>query len=353
MKKFLFMISMLIMFIPSAYAKEINHFYADASNNINFSDDVNGTSIIAGNNVDTTGTVYGPNFIFANEIKDTGTSDYLITAGNNITIDGVVENDAFIAGNLINIKDKSKFDRDVFIMGSDIEINSSIDRNATIYGGKVNIKNSNIKGNIRIYATEIKIDEKSVIAGELTYPEDAKVDIKGNVKSIKKVSPIQTKEETLFTVFINKVWSFMALVLVFAVITLCAPKIFEKIQNMYSKTSASKCAATITKGLALLILVPTIAMIILLLPFGAPLTLILTALYFIAIYISQIFTGYFVGYKLWQKYINSDINILIVGIFGLAIMFILSLIPIVNIFVILFSLFFGIGVIYECLTEKS
>ena len=75
-------------------------------------------------------------------------------------------------------------------------------------------------------------------------------------------------------------------------------------------------------------------------------------LYFIIMYLSNVFAGYLLGYKLWQRFFNNDINMLVVGIFGLAILFVLNLIPGINFIVSLLSLIIGIGIIYDVIIKK-
>ena len=144
----------------------------------------------------------------------------------------------------------------------------------------------------------------------------------------------------------------MSLILIFAVISLAASKIFTNIQDEYSKFDFNKGLETFTKGLLFVILVPIIIFILLLMSIGIPLALILLAFYFIIMYLSVIFTGYLIGYKLWQRFFNNDINMLVVGIFGLAILFVLNLIPGINFIVSLLSLIIGIGIIYDVIIKK-
>ena len=94
----------------------------------------------------------------------------------------------------------------------------------------------------------------------------------------------------------GKFWSFMSLILIFAVLSLAASKIFTRVQKEYDKFDFNKGLETFTKGLMFLIIVPFIIVILFLMSIGIPLSLILLALYFIIMYLSTIFTGYLLGY---------------------------------------------------------
>ena len=357
MKKFLnysVLFVFVLLFGFNVRAKELNHFYAKADDSITFKDEVNGSAMLAGESVDVDGYVNGINFSAGNKVKFNGQSDYMFLAGNSINVDGDVLKDVAIAGNIINIGNKANLQRDAVIAGSDIEIGGIIGRNVTIYGAKVSIKNASIYGNVRIFAQEIKVDDTSFIAGKLSYPEDANVSISSNVKNVVKTSPIQTdRGDDLANYLMSRVWSLMSLVLIFSLLSLLIPKLFENIQKRYEKVDFNRGVQTFTKGIVFLILVPVLCLMLLMIPFGIPLSLIIFALYIIIIYLSKLFAGYFVGYKLWQKFFNNSINMLVVGLFGITILFVLDLIPIVRYFVMAFSLLFGIGIIIESLIKNE
>ena len=339
-----------LIFVPFVSAKEINHSHVKVDSSIDFNDNVYGTSIIAGEDITSTGQVQGANLMAANKIDYKGQSDYYAALGNTINIDGTILYDSFIAGNIINIKKNAFLQRDVMIAGSDIEIKGSIGRNVTIYGGKVVISSAVIGGNVKIYAENIKITDEANIFGQVSYPKDAKVSISSNITNIKKTSAIKTDESDVLMKFVvNRIWSFMGLVVVFAFISLLVPKIFNKIQSLYKKVDFNKATETFSKGLVFIIIVPVFALFALLVPFGTPLSLITISLYLISLYVSKIFTGYLLGYKLWEKYMKKDINMLLVGILGLFVLFVLDFIPFVRGIVTLISVLCGVGIIVEYL----
>ena len=354
MKKFLFFCAVCLAFIPNALAKEINHSYSEFGNDVTLEDTVNGTSIIAGETTEVKGGVNGINFMMANNIKFDGTSDYLVTLGNSIKIKGEVKNDSFIAGNIIDIKEEAYLERDTIIAASDVDIRGNFGRNATVYAGKVVIDGATILGNIKIYAEDITITDTANIRGSVSIPKDAKGKISSKITNIIKTNAIQTKDADIYAQFIvNKIWSFMAFVFVFAVLTLLTPRIFNLIQKKYDDINFNSGIEIFTKGLVFLIIVPVISITCLVIPFGVPMSLMLIAIYFMAIYLSHIFIAYLIGYKIWQKYFKRDINILLVGVLGLLVLFILDFIPIVRELTTLISLLLGIGIIVDLFNSKK
>lgn len=352
MKKILFFFVLLLV-IPGIKAKTIEHSYAEIDRNATFKDDVNGTAAIAGDNIESSGSVFGVNFLAGNNVKFSGQSDYLAIFGNVIDVSGKVNYDGFIAGNIINIKKDSNFNRDVVIAGADVEVSGNFGRNVTIYAGTVNIKKSNITGYVKVFAEEIKIDDESMI-NKLYYPSDASVLIGSNVKKIIKTKAIKTNvEETFLDVLSSKIWSIMSYIFIFALLTIFAPKIFDKINRKYKKLDFNLGVEVFTKGLVFMIIVPIISLFSLMLPFGIPFSLIVFALYFIIIYLAKLFTGYLIGFIIYNKYVKKDLNVLLTGLIGFSVLFILDFIPIVSGITLVFSLLFGVGIIIDILYNKK
>ncbi len=351
---FLFVLFICVIFMPIVQAKSVNHFYAQAGDSVIFEDDINGSSAIAGESVESRGNVRGVNFLAGNKVEHTGQSDYLVLAGNLISVSGTIANDSIIAGNIIEIDKEASLKRDVIVLGSDITISGNLNRNVTVYGGKVSMEGASVNGNVRIFSEEIVIDDDSIIGGTLSYNEDAKATISSNITNVVKTKSTQRDVTVDFAeAFLDKVWSVLSLLFIFAILTLIIPNVFEKIDESYRELDFSKGVELFAKGVAFLMLVPLMSVFLLVIPFGIPLSLILLALYLIIIYLAKLFAAYLIGYKLWQKLFKSDINILLVGILGFALIFVLDFIPLVNSLVSLFTVLIGIGIIVGLLFDSS
>ena len=73
----------------------------------------------------------------------------------------------------------------------------------------------------------------------------------------------------------GKFWSFLSLILVFAVLSLVASKLFVRVQNEYEKFDYNKGLELFTKRLLFLIFIPIIIFTLFLMSIGIPLALIL------------------------------------------------------------------------------
>lgn len=352
--KLFLVLLMMFMCVNGVQAKQIDHFYGKVDNDIKLEDDVNGSALLVSENTEMKSKADGVSFLLGNKVVFDGQSEYGVFIGNSLEISGTVSKDTFIGGNVITIEKDAQLQRDTIIAGANVEISGKIDRNISIYASSVSFKGAKIEGNVKIQAGLIEADDKTLINGNLSYPEDASIDVSKDIVKGKfiKTEALAQNEDSFVTTMMNKFWSFMSLMLVFAVLSLVASKLFVRIQDEYNKFDFNKGLETFTKGLVFLVLTPIIIFILLLMSIGIPLALILLALYFIVMYLSVIFTGYLIGYKIWQKFFNNDINLLVVGIFGIAILFVLSLIPGISFIVSILSMVIGIGIIYDTLIKK-
>lgn len=351
--KILVCILICFMMVNSVQAKTIDHFHSEIDSDIKMEDEVNGSTFLAGSNLEMSGKADGVSFMLGNKVEFNGNSEYALFVGNSIEVSGNINKDAFVAGNIIEVKKGAELKRDVVIVGTEVEIQGNISRNISIYASSVNFKGSKIDGNIKIYASNVIVNDKTVVNGNLSYPSDASVEIaEGSVKGkINKTEAISSDENVLVTMTMSKVWSFMSLLMVFAVLSLVMSKVFVKLQKEYDNFDFNKGLEAFTKGLMFLIIMPIVIFVLFLMSIGIPLALILLALYFVIIYLSTIFTGYLIGYKLWQRFFNKDINMLVIGIFGIAILFVLSLIPGISVIVSALTMIIGIGIIYDVILK--
>lgn len=67
--KILIMLFLCLIFTPGVSAKTVNHFYAEAGDDVAFSEEVNGSSALAGQNVESNGKILGVNFLAGNKIS--------------------------------------------------------------------------------------------------------------------------------------------------------------------------------------------------------------------------------------------------------------------------------------------
>lgn len=358
MKKYIKFLMILAVFavIPTVQAKEVDHFTTRIDNDVLVEDTYNASVAAAGENITFDGKVNGISFGASNKIVFNGTTEYGMLAGNVIEVNGKIDNDLAIAGNLVTINKEANIGRDAIIAASDVEISGDFNRNLSIYASKVTFKNANIKGHVKIYGQRINVEKNTTIVGTLSYPEDGvyKADKDAKIGKVEKTEAVQQKDdENFFSTVSAKIWSFLCLALIFAIMTLIFPQLFTKINEKYEKTELGEIVEVFTKGLVALILVPIIIVLLFCTLIGIPLAIILLLFYGISIYLSTIFVAYLLGYKIWQKVFDKDINMLALGLVGLFILLLCSLIPGVRTLVSILTTIIGLGLIVDMFKKKN
>lgn len=350
MKKVIVTLICMFLFIVPASASEINHFYAESDDAVALRDTVNASAALAGTKISADGKVNGVLFGAGNDVTLSGEVDYGVVAGNNVDVTGTVLKDAAIAGNVVEFNG-SNLQRDTLIAASKTNLSGKFGRNITVASEIVDVNDVTIGGNLKLYAENIEIGDNVKIAGTLTYPENAKVKISDGavIGKVEKSAAIDN-EATWVEIMTEKVFSILSLVLIFVVISLLLPKLFEKIDKKYEKFGFDKGIEVFTKGLLFIVAIPVISILLLTIVIGMPLAFILIALYVIAIYLSKIFAAYLIGSKIADKWMK-DTSVLVKGLIGLAIIFVISIIPYFGSLLTIIIVLVGLGVLIDSIRK--
>lgn len=326
-----------------SYIKELFQF----DDNLEVKNELDGTAFLAGTKVTVESEIKGIGFVAGETVNIDGSQEYLATAGTTLNIGGNVKNDAFIIGQTTNIK--GNIERDLYIYTSELNIEGSINRNSYIYATKVDVSGT-INGNITINALEINIDENAVINGTLRYNDDAI--IKGISDDIStKTYKINVQQFNLIdyiTTFINQ---YIHILLVAIVLVFITEKLFEKSLKQTENYDSKKIFSLCGKGFLILIGVPIIVMMFIFSGALISVGVISGIIYGILIYISNIFTAYFIAHELDKRYLKKKMNGYLLMTIGLFIIQVVSIIPIIGSFASLLFTLLGLGITGNMIIE--
>lgn len=328
---------------------DVNSTYFEVDNNLSVSKNIYGSSFIAGNTVNISGNIDGILFGAGNSIRHDGNASYALIAGNIVEILGSYEKDAIIAGNSISVRNEALFKRDVLMFSNTITLSGVIERDITIYAARVDLENVTIKGNAKILADVINFSDNAKIEGNLETNID--VDSKFVGGEITKVELDTNHVDVSFkTIIVNKIVSLVSLLATFVALFLVVPKLFDKTSKV--EFNFMKVLSLCGTGLVFLVFVPLASIFVMTTVIGLPISLITLALYCIALYLSNIFTGYYVGQYMWKNLLKKDENALIHTLIGITLLFILSLIPYIGALTSFVSFIVGLGLIVNTMKKK-
>ena len=341
MKKLKYLL-LLLLVVPMIAKADVNAVTGDS---IEEGKEVDSSSAIFGNEITSNNTTKGIEALFGYDINFNGTSDYALVLGNNININGTVNNDAFVFGGVVNINDNANINRDLVILGNEVKINGNINRDVRIYAISVVI-NANITDNLTINAENIDINGASV--GTLSYNKDAVVDIDDNAKINETIltDEIYTEQTTVDKIM-NFIINLVSILVFFTVICLIIPQLFKRINKKNENIDTLGFFSLFGFGALSLVLIPAIFLLLFRFVFTIPLALLLLVLFVIAICVSTVFAGYLLGFVIWKKLMKKEDNPLIIGLIGLSILSVLTFIPNVGIVFSFIAVIVGMGIILQ------
>lgn len=352
MKKYLkYVLVILLTFLlvtnVSAKEKSYNGLKIKADEEITIEENINGSAIYAAKDLTNKGKINGIALYAAQTINLDGEIEYGFLAAETINVNGTIKKDSALAANKIIVSKEAVFNRDTIIAAEDITINGTLNRDAVLTGDIVRLSGATIEGDVKIYADKIIIDSDSVIKGKLSYtPENVKIaeDAKIGSTEIIQVTKVSKKEYIIDKIKLT-LTSIIGLLVVFVLLHLTAPKLFEKI--IEQTKDGKNIGKSLVIGLAVLAATPMIGLFLLFTSFGIAAGLLLIDLYIVAMYLSIIFSGYVVGYIGWTKLIKNEENPYLFGSLGIIAIKLLSLIPGLGELLMFASLLLGLGITFN------
>ncbi len=346
-KCFILTLVMIMLSITTVNAKSSKDLF-QADDKVTIEDKLDGTAFIAGNEINVNNTIDGIGFVAGNKLTFNANQDYVIGAGNEITIEKDIEKDLFLAAN--DIKVNGNVLRDTYLLANTITINGNLNRNSYIYASEVTLKGT-FNGNVTVYATNINI-EGAKITGTLKYNKDAVIE--GLNDTIKTKTYNSTSNKMTFKEYIYAIVSkYVHITMLAIVLVFVCEKLFKKSLKQTEDLTAKKTAILCGKGFLILIGVPMVALMLLMTGIFSSVGVIGGIIYGILVYIANIFTAYTVADKLDKKYFKKNMNSYILMIVGLFIIYVLSYIPYIGGFVSLLSLLFGLGISGNMIIEMK
>ena len=201
--------------------------------------------------------VRGISFIAASDIKVQGKQDTLAAAGAKLNIDGVTNNDVYVAGMFVNFG-KDSIQRDAYVAGTQVTLSGNILGSAYVAANTVILDGVTIEQNAEIAAANIVVKGDTKVYGNLKYNDDARTENinSENIGGIITYTNVEDKKDTLKSIFkwISTTCVYIISTAIFTIIIAAlARKNYGEIRE--SKTSFKN----FFKGLLVLVIIPLVA----------------------------------------------------------------------------------------------
>ena len=355
MKKKIFTILLLLTLLIPTLNVSAKTKIVETGNTLNLKEDYDSSTFFAGNTVKDKANVKGISFVAGNIIEFTGTSEYGLLAGNSITINGKVEKDLLMAGNLVTIEKDSVIGRDLYLFGTSVTLSGEIKRNINISADEITLEDVTVDGNFNLSATTINIEDNVNIKGKLNYNAEAKINNldKATIKEVTTYKASEVNKTSITDIIFNIIISMLSMLLLGITINLLFPKVFKKLEKNTENYKLIDYLKQMLIGFVSLIVVPIMCVLLLVMVIGVPISIIALLMYGILVYLSTLFTSYVVGNKIANKLLKTKNNSYISLIIGIIILYILQNIIFIGGLVSFISLTLGLGFAYKLIFNKD
>lgn len=314
-----------------------------AGNDITIDGTINGDLWAFGSTITVNGTVNGSMLAIGQTINVNGSVNHAVRlAGEKIYINGKVNGDLIAFGSEANIGSQAEIGGDFLFGAGTVRMDGVIGKNIKGSGSVVTISGS-VEGNAELTVESLTLASEANIQGNLTYTSEKAADIRSgavvggetthNVPEAKKAAP--------FGGIGGKVVGFLMTLVMGIIIILIVPRKSASVADLIR----NKPWACLGWGAVILFATPVAAFIACFTVIGIPVALIALVLYAIAIYISQVFVGLFIGRWIIGRFSGIDSKAIMVGALatGLVILMLLKLIPYLGFWIGLAVALFGLG----------
>lgn len=338
------------IYLPEGTVYE-NLYYAVGQNitlNAQMKDDV----YLAGANIVISGPVGGDLMIVgSNVIINSDVNGDIRVAAGSVTINGKVSGNVLILAGMVSLGQNSEIGKNLVLLGGQSDVSGKINKN--LYAGVGDLLlNNEIMGSVYLTVSSdgsLVLQPLTNIHGNLEYsaPKTAEIMAGAKIQSEEKFTQLSVTDRmqqrknqgpNLFFWFAGLLGAI--------IVGLVTVWLFKDQTGKVLTQFETKIPLNILKGLVCFIVAPIALLILAVTIIGFPLAMIVGSFYLVAIYISRIFIGLYLG-RLVLKNIfkQNEPQPIWAMMLGLLLIYILCLLPILGFFVKLVIAFWGLGVL--------
>ncbi len=323
--------------------------YLNAGDSVTISGTINGDAYIAGGVVTVDGTINGDLIVGGGVVTIKGkVTDDVRAAGGMVTIDGKVGKNVTAFGGTVTFGSDSDIDGGIVVGGGTFAHLGNIDGKALIYSEDVTLA-GRVGGNIQTAAEKVTVPKTAILDGNLDYASDqeasvsAEAKIAGTVQRTaagRALAQVGSRVQRSFfqARFGVNFLSYLSLLLLGLLLLKIAPRQVTAV----SKLIGEQPWRSLGLGLLGLTLTPLIIVVLMVTVIGLPLAVIAGGGYALMIGTSPLFTGLFVGRKVFDL-ANLKENTYAMLAVGLLLLQLILALPVVGGFVGLLSLLTAMG----------
>ncbi|MDZ7680431.1 MAG: hypothetical protein U5J63_01665 [Fodinibius sp.] len=289
------------------------------------------------------GSIVDDAIIGARSINLSGrVGDMLVAAGETVIIDGIVSGDLFAAGNEIFLGPNARIMGNVALGGNDITIDGAhIDGWLRLGGNKVML-NGPVGNNVELYTSNVTFGEKYAPASVTTIITShnlSRQDLPNAPDNL--IITVENIEGAWIPAVLFSIWFYIALLIIGILLILLFP---QTTVDLY-RYATERYLRNTGLGLLLFVGIPIAIVVLLILIFTIPLSIIIGMLYGLALFISFLLVALVLGtHGIRFVKANEAYNDYYWGLsLGIIIIGLLSALPYAGPVINISLIFFGLG----------
>ena len=250
-------------------------------------------SIVAGR-AEVAGTIAGSVNLATGQSDVTGTIDgTLRILSGRVEISGDVGGDVIMAGGQLVLTSSGVIGGNLLAAGGEIDVRGKVNGDISGYAMNTTIGGT-VLGKVDISTTEMNILNTARITGPVSYTSRKEADVSANAQLAQgieqdKVDPWGDGENPLGRAsgtLLRTMWALIA----GALIVIAAPRLANQLGS-----NGKRILMSLMFGVIALIMVPIVAIALMTTIAGIPAGIILITLFFVALYLTQVFVGMSIG----------------------------------------------------------
>jgi cytoskeletal protein CcmA (bactofilin family) len=320
-----------------------------AGGQVTIAADVDGDVIVAGGRVVVDQRVTGDVMAAGGFLElRADVQDDVRAAGGFITISGRISGDLIAAGGTVSLSRSAEVRGRAWLTGGRVEIDGRLDRGLRAAGGSVSIAGE-INGDVELFADKITVLPTARIRGDIRYSgrHEPTIDTGAQITGQVTYEPFETgvTARTPAAAWGARVAIVVSLMLTGVVLFLMFPSFAGGAAHAIA-SDAWKCLGL---GLAVLIMGPIVALLLLVTVIGTPLAIITLAAYVVFLIAGYLIAALFLG-ELCLRWTGKDrqaptsLRVLSI-VAAVLVLSIIRWIPLLGAFTTLAALVFGLGAI--------
>lgn len=315
--------------------------------NVRVDGNINGTTFITGGNVEINGKIDGDLFVAGQSLTVNGTvKGSIFLTGQYMTLNSEVENNMYAVGQ--GLKIQSQTNGNVFLIGQNVSIdeNAVVERDAFIGAGTV-YHNGVVNGDFQSSSDSLTVGGK--VSGDLNYSSQNQADF-SNTSEIsgettwKKIGTASTRDmKQFFSIarITRVLWSIGAALVVWLFVRWVRPTLWAQLADQIMLNPLK----TAGFGALGVVFIPIISILLMATIIGIPLSLILLALFSVALSISKIIVFVYLSRFLQTRLNGSNMQAFWLFLLALILLTSLGAVPIIGTILGFLTVAIGVGAI--------